>query len=111
VRSLERPGDAAVHRQRDATDIAGFVRDQPGDGVGDVARLDPRGITAASIVDLYPRPDLAFRPIVDIAPTTVEQLTGRRVSIRVLAGSALSPHQLPPPDLLGLIMNPPGRCS
>ncbi|MDT7631599.1 MAG: hypothetical protein QOI50_3529 [Pseudonocardiales bacterium] len=72
MRSLERPGDAAVHRQRDATDIAGFVRDQPGDGVGDFARLDPRGITAASIVDLYPRPDLAFRPIVDIAPTTVE---------------------------------------
>ena len=72
MRSLERPGDAAVHRQRDATDIAGFVGDQPGDGVGDVARLDPRGITAASIVDLYPRPDLAFRPIVDIAPTTVE---------------------------------------
>jgi DNA-binding transcriptional LysR family regulator len=30
------------------------------------------GITGASIVELYPRPDLAFRPIVGIAPTTVE---------------------------------------
>jgi DNA-binding transcriptional LysR family regulator len=30
------------------------------------------GITAASIVDLFPRPDLAYRPITDIEPTTVE---------------------------------------
>jgi DNA-binding transcriptional LysR family regulator len=30
------------------------------------------GITAASIEDLFPRPDLAYRPITDIEPATVE---------------------------------------
>ena len=30
------------------------------------------GITAASIEELFPRPDLAYRRITDIEPTTIE---------------------------------------
>lgn len=43
------------------------------------------GITAASVVDLYARPDLAFRPIIDVTPSTVELVWVEGARGRLLA--------------------------